>query len=173
MSTRYSIAQRPPLLNGLFAGVACALTLAVTAGPALAQPSQELTRVQVQGRMVEAPVRYDVRASCAGIERQLQDALQTTWQRERQVGRVNVELVMQGNEIGNVSARGISGSVARSVRSAVRELDCGTQTVADARVYRFRVDFIDPLAMSTSGSRGNDAAMASAQPAVRVAMAND
>ena len=170
MSTRYSIAQRTPLLNRLFAGVACTLTLAVTAGPALAQHSQELARVQVQGRMVEAPVRYDVRASCAGIESQLQDSLQPTWQRERQVGRVNVELVMQGSQIGNVSARGISGSVARSVRSAVRELDCGPQTVADARVYRFRVDFIDPSAMS---SRSPDAAMASAQPVVRVALAND
>ena len=38
MSTRYSIAQRTPLLNSLFAGVACAISLTLTAGPALAAP---------------------------------------------------------------------------------------------------------------------------------------
>lgn len=65
MSTRYSIAQRTPLLNSLFAGVACAATLALTAGPALAAPG-DIDRVEISGRVFEAPMRYDVRASCQG-----------------------------------------------------------------------------------------------------------
>lgn len=169
MSSRPPIASRTHL-NNLFAGAACALTLAVSAGPALAQTSQELARVQVQGRMVEAPVRYDVMANCAGIERQLQDSLQTTWQRERQAGSLTVELVMQGNEIGDVTARGMPNNISRPVRNAVKKLNCGPQMVADARVYRFRVEFIDPNAL---GYRGSDSATASAQPTVRIALAKD
>ncbi|WP_422012388.1 hypothetical protein [Roseateles sp.] len=38
MSTVYSIAQRTPALNSLFAGLACAIALALTAGPAMARP---------------------------------------------------------------------------------------------------------------------------------------
>lgn len=40
MSTRYSIAQRTPALNTLFAGLACAIALALSAGPALAQSTE-------------------------------------------------------------------------------------------------------------------------------------
>lgn len=172
MSTRYSIAQRTPLHNSLFAGLACALTLTLTAGPALAAPG-ELERVQVSGRVVEAPVRYDVTAHCAGLEQQLQDALQTTWLRERMAGRVNVQFVMQGDEIEGVRARGMANRVERSVRKAVSELKCGPQATTEARVYRFRVDFIDPYEPSNAvpASKGN--AMASVQPAVRVAIAKD
>jgi hypothetical protein len=38
MSTAYSIAQRTPTINSLFAGLACAITLTLTAGPAMARP---------------------------------------------------------------------------------------------------------------------------------------
>lgn len=171
MSNRYSIAQRTPLLNSLFAGAACALTLVLTAGPALAAPG-ELERVEVRGRVVEAPVRYDVTANCAGIEHQLQDALQTTWLRERMAGRVTVQFVMQDDEIEAVRARGVTNNVERSVRRAVRSLQCGPQVSADARVYRFHVDFIDP---NEPGVRApsSRSATASAQPAVRVALAKD
>ena len=82
MSSRYSIAQRTPLLNTLFAGIACAATLALTAGPAMAAPG-DLDRVEISGRVVEAPLRYDVRASCQSAEAQLQANLGKTWARER------------------------------------------------------------------------------------------
>lgn len=172
MSTRYSIAQRTPLLNSLFAGLACALTLTLTAGPALAAPG-ELERVQVSGRVVEAPVRYDFSAHCAGMEEQLQQALQTTWVRERLAGQVNVQLLMQGDEIDAVRARGIANRVERSVRKAVSELKCGPQATTEARIYRFRVDFIDPYDPSYIAPASKGSAMASAQPAVRVAIAKD
>jgi hypothetical protein len=171
MSTRYSIAQRTPLLNSVFAAAACALTLTVTAGPAFAGPSG-LERVEVRGKLVEAPLRYDVTANCAGIERQLQDALQTTWLRERTAGRVTVQFLMQGDEIEGVQARGMSNGVARSVQRAVRDLHCGPQATADARIYRFRVDFVDPYAID-SAARSTGNAVAQAQPAVRVALVND
>lgn len=170
MSTRYSIAQRTPLLNSLFATAACALTLTVTAGPAFAG-TNGLERVEVRGKVVEAPLRYDVTANCAGIERQLQDALQTTWMRERTAGRVTVQFLMQGDEIDGVQARGMTNSVERSVLRAVRDLQCGPQTSADARIYRFRVEFVDPYAIETAARSSGQ--VAGAQPAVRVALAND
>lgn len=171
MPTRYSIAQRTPLLNTLFAGLACAITLTLAAGPALADPGT-LERVEIQGRVIEAPVRYDVTDSCAGIERQLQDALQTTWLRERQAGRVRVQFVMQGNEIEGVRARGWGNSVERSVRNAVNALECGPQASAEARVYRFNIEFVDPYARDYGTARSGTAT-ASAQPTVRVALAKD
>lgn len=165
MSLRYSIAQRTPAMNTLFAGLACAISLAVTAGPALAQ-NPEMDRVEVQGRMIDAPVRYDVRAACHGIQTQLEDALQLVWLREARYGEVKVQLVMQGSEIADVSAKGISNSVAREVRRAVNRLDCGDKPLADAQIYRFSVDFIEPAAPGRSHSEG-------ARPAIRLAYARD
>lgn len=166
MSTRYSIAQRTPLQNSLFAGIACAITLILAAGPALAQ-SGDLERVEISGRVYEAPTRLDVRANCAHIEEQLQDALQPTWVRERRAGQVKVQLVMEGGEITAVKAKGISHTVERSVRHAVNSLHCGTQTTAGAQIYRFRVDFLDPYAQPAS----SDTQTASAKTSVRLALA--
>jgi len=160
MSTRYSLAQRTPMLNSLFAGLACAVTLTLTAGPAFAG-SSELERVNVQGRMVEAPVRYDVTAACTGIERQLQTALEETWQKSQREGVVAVQFVMQDDAIQSVSATGLSNGVERSVRKAVRALQCGAQATTTAQVYRFQVQFTEPDATT----------MAATQPAVRVALA--
>jgi len=168
MSTRYSIAQRTPLLNSLFAGVACAITLTLAAGPALAQPG-DLERVEISGRVIEAPTRLDIKANCDAIEEQLQDALQTTWVRERRAGQVKVELVMDGNDITAVKAKGISHAIERSVRQAVNGLHCGAQKIAGAQIYRFRVDFIDPYAPSSSG----DTQTASAKSGVKLALADE
>lgn len=159
MSTAYSIAQRTPLLNSLFAGIACAATLALTAGPALAQPG-ELERVEISGRVYEAPTRYDIRAACTDIDVQLQEALQGTWERERRTGEVRVQLVLNDGDIASVTTQGMSNTIKRSVRQAVNRLDCGTQRASGAQVYRFVVDFFDPedrrferLASAKSGVR--------------------
>jgi hypothetical protein len=162
MSNRYSLAQRTPMLNSLFAGLACAVTLTLTAGPAFAA-SSELERVNVQGRMVEAPVRYDVTSACTGIERQLQGALTTTWQHTDRRGLVAVQFVMNGDSIDSVSATGLSNGVERSVRKAVRALECGAQTTASAQVYRFQIQFTDDDDVGSTATAG-------AQPAVRVAL---
>ena len=145
MFTRYSIAQRTPALNTLFAGLACAIALALSAGPALAQ-STEMERVEVRGHVVEAPVRYDVHASCTDIEDQLLRPLAQTWFRGDGYGEVKVRLVMENGEVSAVQAHGISMETARDVRHAVRRLRCGPQAVAGAQVYRFSVDFVDPKA---------------------------
>jgi len=142
MSTAYSIAQRTPMLNSLFAGLACAVALTLTAGPALAQPG-DFDRVEISGRVVEAPVRYDVRASCASAETQLQDDLQTTWIRERSYGTVNVQFVIDSGEVTAVRARGVSAPVARAVRHAVSKMAC-TSAGAGTYIYKMQVAFIDP-----------------------------
>lgn len=143
MPHRYSIAQRTPLLNSLFASLACAVTLTLAVGPALAA-TPGLERVEVNGNVAEAPVRYDVRAGCKAFDQQLQDALQTTWERERRTGRVKVRAVMDGGEITDVLTDGMSNTVQRAVREAVSRLECGPQASAGTQVYRFEVDFLDP-----------------------------
>lgn len=166
MSTRYSLSQRTSTQNRLFAAAACAITLTLTAGPALAAP---LDRVEVSGRVVEAPVRYDVTAQCRNIGAQLEEALQTTWAKQRALGSVRVQLLMEGGQVTGVKARGISHPVARAVRNAVQELDCGPQAVANAQIYRFAVDFIDP-----DDRRFHDAnRTAGAQSGVRVALVSE
>ncbi|MGM9484230.1 hypothetical protein ACS5PN_23755 [Roseateles sp. NT4] len=165
MSTRYSIAQRTPLLNSLFAGAACAITLALAAGPALAAPG-DLERVEVSGRVVEAPVRYDIHNACANLDRQLADALQTTWENERRVGQVKVQLVIDNGEVAAVRTSGISNRIERTVRNATNMLECGPQQTAGAQIYRFRVDFINP-----EDSRYQQ--LASAKRGYRIAMVNE
>jgi hypothetical protein len=169
MSTRYSLAQRTSAHNRLFAALACAITLTLTAGPALAQ-EPALERVEISGRVVEAPTRYDVRANCPDITEQLGGYLHNTWVRERRYGEVKVNLLMEGGEITAVQARGISHAVSRAVRNAVHKLDCGPQKVAGAQVYRFSVDFVDPY---SDEYRNRDTQTAKGQPAVRIAMSRD
>jgi hypothetical protein len=143
MSRRYSIAQRTPSLNSLVAGLACAITLTLTVGPALAQ-SADLERVEIKGRVIEAPARYDVLAACPDIAARLPGALDRAWHVHGRYGEVQVQFVMDQGVPEAVQAKGISNLVAREVRNAVSRLDCGPQTVAGPQVYRFVVDFIDP-----------------------------
>ncbi|MDR7272452.1 hypothetical protein J2X20_005135 [Pelomonas saccharophila] len=163
MSQVLSIARRQPARSTL-ASVTFAIA-ALAAGPALADPASELTRVEVQGRTVEAPVRYDVHAACAGFETQLQDALQTAWIRERYTGNVMVQFVMEGGQISAVKARAATFSAQRSVSRAVQDLQCGAQAKAQPQIYRFRVDFIDPDSQPYRG----DTQIAGASSAVRIA----
>lgn len=142
MSSRYSIAQRTPLLNALFAGIACTATLALTAGPAMAAPG-DLNRVEISGRVVEAPTRYDVSASCQSAEAQLQAALGKTWARERSYGTVNVQFVIDSGAVTAVKARGVSQPVARAVRSAVGKMQCA-RAGSGTYIYKMQVVFVDP-----------------------------
>lgn len=142
MSTRYSLAQRTPVMNSVFAGLACAITLTLAAGPALAESDME--RVEVSGRVIEAPARYDVHTACDDLEGQLQSALERTWALEGRYGEVKVQFVMENGQLGGVQANGISSSIARDVRSAVYRLHCGPQATASAQIYRFSIDFVDP-----------------------------
>lgn len=169
MSIAYSLAQRSPSLNSVFAGLACALALTLTAGPALAE-STDMQRVEVHGRVVDAPVRYDVHARCQNIEGQLQGALAMTWFREQREGNVKVQFVMENGQVTSVGARGVSLLAARDVRQAVSRLSCDPQNTAGAEVYRFNVEFIDP-----ASARAADSQMASAgRPvAIRLASVND
>ncbi|KQY82871.1 hypothetical protein [Pelomonas sp. Root1444] len=164
MPNRYSIAQRTPVLNSLFAGMACAITLALAAGPAFAEPA-DLERVEVSGRVIEAPARYDVHAACADLDGQLQSALSRIWEDEGRYGEVKVQFVVENGEVNAVNAKGISHKIARSVRNAVNRLDCGAGTsTAAAQIYRFSVDFVDP-------NRPGATQMAGAAPnRVRVAL---
>ena len=149
MSQSFTISQRSLKLNGLFAGIACAMSLTLAAGPALAQTAT-LERVEVGGKVIEAQARNDVRTACADIDGQLEGALNGIWAREGRNGEVAVQFVMQNGAIDAVTATGISQVVARSVRQAVSRLDCGPQLTADAQTYRFSVDFVGPNARAAS-----------------------
>ncbi len=169
MSIAYSIAQRTPSLNSVFAGLACALALALTAGPALAETTG-MERVEIHGKVVEAPVRYDVHANCHNLEGQLMGALEKTWLQVNRYGDVNVQLVVENGRVSAARARGISPVVAREVRRAVDRLDCSVQQTAEAQVYRFNVEFVDPYLPRPGVMQG---AVAVASPmTIRVAQIN-
>jgi len=135
MSTTFS-------LNRLFA---CAAAMTLAAGPALAQ-SSEMDRVEIRGRVVDAPVHYNVHETCDDIDGQLQSMLQKTWEREGRYGEVKVQFVMEHGDVNAVQANGISHIVARDVKNAVHRLHCGPQATASAQIYRFDVAFVDPNA---------------------------
>ncbi len=137
MSTSTSFARR------LLAGAAL-LTLA--AGPALAQNSG-MERVEVRGgRVLETVPRHDVRMACSALEEELQTALARTWVDEGKYGEVKVQFVLENGRVSTVQARGVSSTIARQVRAAMHKVDCTSSTTADAQVYRFTVDFVDPQA---------------------------
>ncbi len=143
MSKSHSTASRTFAHNALFAGIACAASLTFGAGSAFAQTAA-LERVNVQGRVIEAPVRYDVHATCEDFENQLLTTLNRTWLRERRFGEVQVQFVMENGSISGVDAKGMNFTIARDVRAAVYRLDCGAQATADAQIYRFTVAFVNP-----------------------------
>lgn len=169
MSIRYSLSQRTPSQNAVFAALACAITLTLTTGPALAQ-SAALERVEVSGRIVEAPARYDVVAQCRNIGAQLEQALQTTWAKQRATGNVRVQLLMEEGQITAVKTRGLSYPVARAVRNAVQELDCGPQKLAGSQIYRFAVAFVDTDSLDY---RMRSTRSAEAQSGVSIALASE
>ncbi|MFG6461687.1 hypothetical protein ACG04Q_08905 [Roseateles sp. DXS20W] len=137
MSTPTSLARR------LLAGAAL-LTLA--AGPALAQNSG-IERVEVRGgRVLETVPRHDVHSACSTIEEELQTALARTWADEGRYGKVKVQFVLENGRVSAVQARGVSNAVSRQVRAAMHKVDCTSRATADAQVYRFSVDFVDPQA---------------------------
>lgn len=137
MSTSTTIAR------SLLAGIAM-LTLA--AGPALAQPDG-MERVEVRGgRVLETVPRYDVRAACSALEEELQTALARTYVDEGRYGEVKVQFVLENGRVNTVQARGVSNTVSRQVRAAMHKVDCTSRSTADAQVYRFTVDFVDPQA---------------------------
>ncbi|NCT83608.1 MAG: hypothetical protein GXC94_10715 [Comamonadaceae bacterium] len=63
MSIRYSIAQRTPLQNGLFAGIACAVALTLTVGPALARPIDRQP-AQLGGQVAKAQTLHQPLGPC-------------------------------------------------------------------------------------------------------------
>jgi hypothetical protein len=138
--------------RSLLVAVSAAATLTLAATPAAAD-SNTLERIEIRGRIVEAAPRYDVHAACAGLQEQLLHALGRTWFDEGRYGEVKVQMVLENGRVDTVKATGISGKVARKVRAAVHRLECTRQDTADAEIYRFSVDFIDPDAPASSATR--------------------
>lgn len=110
--------------------------------PALAEPDA-LERVEVRGRIIEAPLRYDVHAACENFDEQFLKALSRTWVDDGRYGEVKVQFVLAGGEVDAVSTSGISISTSQKVRRAMQRVTCTAQpAVASAKVYRFSVDFV-------------------------------
>lgn len=137
MSTSTSFARRVLAATAL-------LTLA--AAPAMAQTGA-MERVEVRGgRVLETVPRHDVHSACSAIEEELQTALARTWVDEGRYGEVKVQFVLENGRVSTVQARGVSNAVSRQVRAAMHKVDCTSRATADAQVYRFTVDFVDPQA---------------------------
>ncbi|MFG6443271.1 hypothetical protein [Roseateles sp. LKC17W] len=133
--------------------LAALATLTLAAGPALAQ-SAMLERVEVQGgRVIETVPRSDVHVACPSIDDELTRALARTWHDTHRFGEVNVQFVLENGQVSAVTAKGVSNTVARSVRSAMYRVDCAAQKTAEAQVYRFTVALIDP---NPQGKRSSD-----------------
>lgn len=126
-----------------FAGLACAAALALTATPAPAQ-SASPGSAAASGRAAEAPMRYDVLASCAQIEPQLQRELtHAVWLRG-DYGVVDVRFVVTDGQVSAVRTRsGLSLQTMGDVRRAVARLEC-PGAPAGSSVYRMQVVFADP-----------------------------
>lgn len=142
--------------------LACAAALVLAAGAASAQTA-DMGRVEIRGRVIEAPLRYDVHAQCAGLEDQLDRPLQVAWFKAQRYGSVQVQFLMEDGEVKAAGTKGLTVETQAAVRQAVRRLNCGPQTLAGAQLYRFRIDFVDPDARATT--RTADAGM----PVIRVA----
>lgn len=137
--------------RSLSASLVALTAMTIAAVPAFAQ-AEELERVEVNGRVIEATPRTDVHAACADLDEQLGKALYRTWLEEASYGEVKVQFVVENGRVGAADAKGISAAVARKVRAAMRRVDCSQQT-AGAQVYRFSVDFINPNARTGSDTR--------------------
>lgn len=141
MPTQYSIAQRTATHNGLFAGLACALALALTAGPALAQTT--LDRVVVNGKVFEGTARFDVRQSCANVDAVLQEQLANTWFRDPTPSELDVTFAVQDGQVKAVRASGGPMQTNREVRRAVRLLEC-SRDASGTSIYRMQLAFVSP-----------------------------
>ena len=139
-------------INFTRSAFAALATLTLAAAPAFAQ-SNDMERVEIRGRVVEATPRYDVHAACENMQEQLRTALARTWFEESRYGEVKVQLVLENGRVGSVKTQGVSNTVARKVRAAVHHLKCARQTTAGAEIYRFSVDFIDPDATVNGETR--------------------
>ncbi|PZP27784.1 MAG: hypothetical protein DI603_20890 [Roseateles depolymerans] len=158
MQSIRSLFRHSPLLNALFAGLACAIALLITTAPAFAQSPIAPARVEVHGHTGAMPLRHDISKVCTGIADQLEDALQSTWMNEQQNGELAVQMVMQAGEIVGVQARGMSSKVVYAVRRAVGNLQCSGAS-EDNAVYRFRLAFVMPDSADTQARKARRLAL--------------
>lgn len=138
--------------------LAAIATLTLACGPALAQTqTATMERVEVHGgRVIETVPRHDVHKACPTIDHDLTQALARAWTDTTRFGDVQVQFVLENGVVSDVSAKGVSNAMARSVRNAMHRMDCSAQKTAEAQVYRFTVGIIDPNptnARSMEGTR--------------------
>jgi len=148
--------SRLPLTLGLLAGMACGIALSVTR-PSAADPTQV-------GRVIEAPVRYDLHASCPHFADQLEAELDHVWARERVFGDVQVRLVIERGRVQAVQTSGRFSLLNHAVRTAAQRLSCGPQAPAGPQTFSFNVSFIDPDRTHRAEAAAKVSAMAGHAP---------
>jgi len=110
--------------------------------------TQDLKRVEVSGMKNRSDVvRTDVRAVCHNIAAELQDELAGTWGRIEEPGLVRVQFRLQGDNVHGVSATSGPSIYRSAVKRAVRQLDCGNNSVDD-QLFAFMIEFKAPDAQS-------------------------
>ncbi len=134
------------------ARAACGLFLAVlAAGAAQAAPApDDLQRVEISGRRPGEIARTDVRATCPGVDKVLDDRLSRVQFIEGKEGLATVTFRLNGNVITEVQDRGPL-AYRTPLRRAVRALQC--QGPARDTLYVMQVEFRGEASRDDMGRR--------------------
>ncbi|MDM4766044.1 hypothetical protein [Pelomonas sp. SE-A7] len=119
--------------------IAAPLTFAGAA--ALANPQDELKRVEVSGRQT-TEMRTDVKASCPSISAVLQKQLSPIWGLHQETGMFRVEFTVDQDGVHDIRSRG-ANTYRDGIRKAMRELTCNSGS-SQPQAYAFNVHIVSP-----------------------------
>lgn len=121
------------------------LAISMTFGTAMAASNApvEMQRVEVAGQKAADIARFDVRAACPGIAREMKSALSTAFERYQAVGVVKVQFRVQGDQVNSVTTSGGPSEYRNPVRKVVRQLACVDNSGGN-QLYAFELSFSQP-----------------------------
>ncbi|ANH68849.1 hypothetical protein [Mitsuaria sp. 7] len=148
-TTRPSRLVRTDFLRAASRITVGAVFAVMTAGAAQAAPD-DLQRVEISGRRPGEIPRTDVRATCPGVDKALDDRLSRVQFFEGKEGLSTVSFRLNGNVISEVQDRGPL-AYRTALRRAVRALQC--QGAARDTLYVMQVSFRNEDARDDMGGR--------------------
>lgn len=87
--------------------------------------ASQLHSVTVTATAPTHPVRFDVRAVCPDIDKELQNSLSSAWGRVQEAASTRVQFRLEGKRVTEVRSTGAAAWNYRPyIRSAVAKLDC-------------------------------------------------
>lgn len=124
--------------------------LTATAAFAQSGAASDLQRVEVSGRKLPQVTRLDVRAACPGVDKALQESLESAWHRVDTPDTVRVQFSLKGNEITSVRTKGSVDFYRTPVKRAVHMLDCSAGSDDKEQLFSFSIRFNAPDASDPS-----------------------